>query len=781
MLFIRSVADLSHLNKKRLVIINCLFLFILHSSYNSFATSRYWVGGTGNWTNATSHWANSSGGSPGAGNIPTSSDDVFFDSNSGVGTVTVNSAVTVVNITFSSSCSAIILDITLNTTAITSASGGIVLNSGSEILRLSGGTLTVTDQVYVDGGTMQLNSGTLNVNCFTTTGTFGLVVDGGTLNCAGATINIGNGSNEVLDLESGTLTVSAGTINVRTEFYTRGGTFNHSGGTINVNISTSSERFYSITMVSTTYNLTGGIIDVKNIISSGALAIRIDATCTPGTLTGGVLRVSATNFNYSMEIDVSIYSLEVNSAGKTASINYHNLDLTGNFILTAGTFDIGTNLYNMNVGGDWTNNGTAFTCGTQTVTFDGSSAQKILGATATSFYNMILSNSTGLTLAPSAGIKTTVLNTLTMSSGKITLGNFDLNIGATGVSGSIASASSAKYIITNGTGVLRQYEMGTGKRTSVAFPVGISSTSYTPITWNISGSSTVDNFSVVVSQGVLLNGTSGSAFTSNVVDRTWNVTEGTATGSSATLTAQWNAVDELTSFNRSSCHVSHYTSGWSQTSTDAASSGAGPYTRVSGTVTSFSPFAIGYGTTLPIELLSFDAIPFEKDVVQLNWITLSENNNNYFTVERSTDAINFEPIIQIEGAHFSNTQKNYMIFDSNFLNGVIYYRLKQTDYDGNSIYSKVVSVNFGETDSKELFVFPNPVTDITEVTFVLENGKSGTIYVNDEDGKIVFSKAVISNGKKNNLKIDFREMQPGVYYITFIINTKLYTSKIMKL
>jgi len=44
--------------------------------------NRYWVGGTGNW-NDTSHWSASSGGSGGA-SVPTSNDDVFIDSNSGL-------------------------------------------------------------------------------------------------------------------------------------------------------------------------------------------------------------------------------------------------------------------------------------------------------------------------------------------------------------------------------------------------------------------------------------------------------------------------------------------------------------------------------------------------------------------------------------------------------------------------------------------------------------------------------------------------------------------------
>lgn len=46
---------------------------------------RYWVGGTGNWSDDDNHWASSSGGSPANGNLPTSSDDVFINANSGFG------------------------------------------------------------------------------------------------------------------------------------------------------------------------------------------------------------------------------------------------------------------------------------------------------------------------------------------------------------------------------------------------------------------------------------------------------------------------------------------------------------------------------------------------------------------------------------------------------------------------------------------------------------------------------------------------------------------------
>lgn len=60
--------------------------------------ARYWIGGTGNWSD-TAHWSATSGGAGGA-SVPTMDDDVFFDSNSGTGTVTVNAIANMRDCTF---------------------------------------------------------------------------------------------------------------------------------------------------------------------------------------------------------------------------------------------------------------------------------------------------------------------------------------------------------------------------------------------------------------------------------------------------------------------------------------------------------------------------------------------------------------------------------------------------------------------------------------------------------------------------------------------------------
>ncbi len=113
-----------------------------------------------------------------------------------------------------------------------------------------------------------------------------------------------------------------------------------------------------------------------------------------------------------------------------------------------------------------------------------------------------------------------------------------------------------------------------------------------------------------------------------------------------------------------------------------------------------------YGMVLPIELLSFDAI-YEDATVALSWLTSSELNNDYFTIERSIDGENYEVVVSIDGAGNSNQVLNYESEDVRPYNGISYYRLKQTDYDGKFKFS-AISMVFVEGTVNEVGIFPNP-------------------------------------------------------------------------
>ncbi|PJF33793.1 MAG: hypothetical protein CUN57_01220, partial [Phototrophicales bacterium] len=111
----------------------------------------------------------------------------------------------------------------------------------------------------------------------------------------------------------------------------------------------------------------------------------------------------------------------------------------------------------------------------------------------------------------------------------------------------------------------------------------------------------------------------------------------------------------------------------------------------------------GTGTlnALPIDLVRFVASKRDGGQVSLEWTTASEINNDYFTIERSFDGRNFESIGQVKGAGNSFEEINYSFVDESIAgissNRIVYYRLKQTDYDGVFTYSDVISVELGES------------------------------------------------------------------------------------
>ena len=96
-------------------------------------------------------------------------------------------------------------------------------------------------------------------------------------------------------------------------------------------------------------------------------------------------------------------------------------------------------------------------------------------------------------------------------------------------------------------------------------------------------------------------------------------------------------------------------------------------------------FAVTSTLSLPVSLLNFDA-RLNTNKVDLNWSTSSENNNKYFTLERSVNAIDFTGLTTVNGAGNSSTTRQYSFVDLSPTSGVSYYRLSQTDFDGRKQY-----------------------------------------------------------------------------------------------
>ena len=109
---------------------------------------------------------------------------------------------------------------------------------------------------------------------------------------------------------------------------------------------------------------------------------------------------------------------------------------------------------------------------------------------------------------------------------------------------------------------------------------------------------------------------------------------------------------------------------------------------------------------IPVELMDFQA----KNVQNTNfltWQTASERNNKGFYIERSSDGKTFETIGFVKGNGTTSQQQNYTFTDNGPLS-ISYYRLRQEDFDGSKMYSKVVSVRLNKLDKIPLKIYPNP-------------------------------------------------------------------------
>lgn len=142
------------------------------------------------------------------------------------------------------------------------------------------------------------------------------------------------------------------------------------------------------------------------------------------------------------------------------------------------------------------------------------------------------------------------------------------------------------------------------------------------------------------------------------------------------------------------------TSATSSTTTETTTIGASP-TNLTTMTQSGANAAIPNGTmfrmspppvALPIELISF-SVTTQNMVNTLMWVTASERNNAYFTLERTFNGIDFEVIASINGAGNSQTMNEYTVIDPVSESAINYYRLKQTDYDGKFIYSDLISID----------------------------------------------------------------------------------------
>jgi len=175
------------------------------------------------------------------------------------------------------------------------------------------------------------------------------------------------------------------------------------------------------------------------------------------------------------------------------------------------------------------------------------------------------------------------------------------------------------------------------------------------------------------------------------------------------------------------------------------------------------------GGPLPVTLKTFVANLGSSNTVKLNWTTSMEINCRRYDVERSADGKTFTVIGSVEGSGTSQIENSYSLNDniSAFTGSVVYYRLKQIDFDGKASLSKIVVVRL-RTNATGLTASPNPFTSYVNINLDWSKNETVNVQVLNMSGKEVSAKSVQLTKGTNYVAINNLSSLPaGMYIIQF--------------
>ena len=160
---------------------------------------------------------------------------------------------------------------------------------------------------------------------------------------------------------------------------------------------------------------------------------------------------------------------------------------------------------------------------------------------------------------------------------------------------------------------------------------------------------------------------------------------------------------------------------------------------------------------LPVSLLSFTAQP-DGDKIILRWITSSEINNDYFTIEKSANTVNWSIVKKIKGAGNTSGLTYYEYPDIDPLPNITYYRLRQTDFDGTNWVSAVIAAYLKKVE--KINVHPNPVKDLLTVK-IAGDRNIRFVFINAQGEKITVPVSVFA--EKSQLHVS--NLKAGLYLL----------------
>lgn len=690
---------------------------------------------------------------------------------------------------------------------LSTADGYVIINSPFTLTKQDANTIIFVRGTITNNGSVVINNGVLSLQTNPTFGGTGsyTVNNSGTLNVIsfggptvltnnvnvnngariGSTDNIGGNSSI-----AGTVTLSgSSTINTTVGFdisgviagtgnYTKTGTGTltlsgnntYSGsttvndGVLKLNSSTALGSITGVTIVEegasidlngVNYSLVEPITIKGNGYNSGGVIVNSNTTTATFagliTMNGNSVLTTINPYTLSGNILGTNYNLIKN--GSKALTFGSNSVIVNNFSLNAGAVNAGSSV--INIYENFTKAGSAiFTPNTGEVAFVGAAAQTVPNV---GFYDLRINNTAGVSLSANTNVGGTVY----MQNGILTTGTYTIDLGSTGNLNETTPNAQAptSYIIGNVTTTRNVL-----KNTANSFGgIGLTLTE-----------------STINSNNTQVTRTTGTASTvssgKSSIKREFEITPATNTGLNASMTFSY--FDHETTGHLEDSLILYRYNGTEWIDKQPTVVNKVTNTLSYSGITAFSRWTASdkYNQPLPITLLNFKVKATNDNQIAINWKTIKEENNAYFTIEKSVNGTDWVLVEEINGAGSSSQPLTYNTVDKNPFEGVSYYRLKQTDYDGKFVYFKIVptEINYEAVNSFECNIYPSPAT-VDNMNMLISSEELGLyqVTISNAVGNLLYSTRF--NHQEKSAFIDLsntiNDYNFGTYFIT-VLNGK---------
>lgn len=450
----------------------------------------------------------------------------------------------------------------------------------------------------------------------------------------------------------------------------------------------------------------------------------------------------------------------------------------------------------------WANNGSnnALSAGNSTVQLTGNATVAVTtnNAYSTQFYNLQTNKTGGSEIDFSSNnMNIIVSNTLTMTSGNVDMNNntgSNLTLGtSTANLGTLSRTSGHVY---NGF-FQKWYSTALGSdNTTAEFPVGMNASSYNfarvvytsapssggtirtrfmPSNPMYTGLPLTDNTNTTACGGpVSINNAANEGY--------WEIipTNGMPNDGAYTVRLCYNNFTTIGSPNCLRILKSENHLAWMQEGTHGVVDNVTTFSVTRTAQTGYSWFTLSGDSlvnALPIQLAAFNA-ECGNNEINITWSTATEQNNAYFTLERSKDAVIWETITTIPGAGNSNNLLNYAYNDTYFADG-IYYRLSQTDYNGSNETFSPVYTKCNENSTIDLI---NAYTNHGGGVVVVFNAggiRDYTLDIYDVRGRKLNRVSGTSANGVNQTDVHVENFSDAIYMITLSAGDETITKKFM--